>query len=112
MSEGKCDTHSCQVSCGGLLVSLVMRYADNVVKGFATSLSIVLSSLVSWFIPSFDFHPSVSFLMGSSLVILATVLYSSQGIANAEKAGRPAHNASAFGGVRDAGSGKSGAYKV
>ena len=37
---------TCQVSCGGLLVALVMRYADNVVKGFATSLSIVLSSLV------------------------------------------------------------------
>merc|ERR1712194_707387 len=33
-----------QVSLGGMLVALVMKYADNVVKGFATSLSIVLSS--------------------------------------------------------------------
>jgi len=65
-----------QVSLGGLLVSLIMKYADNVVKGFATSLSIVLSSLVSWFIPSFNFVPSASFLVGSSLVIAATLLYS------------------------------------
>lgn len=66
-----------QVSAGGLLVGLIMKYADNVVKGFATSLSIVLSSLASWFIPSFNFEPSLAFLGGSSLVILATVLYSS-----------------------------------
>jgi len=70
-----------QVSCGGLLVALVMRYADNVVKGFATSLSIVLSSLVSWFIPAFNFAPTPSFVSGSTLVILATVLYSSPGTA-------------------------------
>lgn len=47
------------------------------VKGFATSLSIVLSSLASWWMPAFDFEPSKLFLAGSSLVILATVLYSS-----------------------------------
>ena len=66
-----------QVSLGGMLVALVMKYADNVVKGFATSLSIVLSSLVSWFIPSFNFAPTVMFSLGSTLVIIATVLYSS-----------------------------------
>mmetsp|Transcript_19268 Transcript_19268/g.48158 ORF Transcript_19268/g.48158 Transcript_19268/m.48158 type:complete len:262 (+) Transcript_19268:458-1243(+) len=75
-----------QVSCGGLLVAFVMLYADNVVKGFATSLSIVLSSLVSWFIPSFNFHPSAAFISGSTLVILATVLYSSNSSTSAEKA--------------------------
>tara|TARA_B110001452_G_scaffold254182_1_gene245512 strand:- start:66 stop:473 length:408 start_codon:yes stop_codon:yes gene_type:complete len=66
-----------QVSLGGMLVALVMKYADNVVKGFATSLSIVLSSLVSWFIPSFHFAPTIIFSLGSTLVIVATVLYSS-----------------------------------
>lgn len=66
-----------QVSLGGMLVALVMKYADNVVKGFATSLSIVLSSAVSWFIPSFEFAPTAMFSTGSSLVIVATVLYSS-----------------------------------
>ncbi len=43
---------------GGLIVALVMKYADNILKGFATSLSIVLSSVVSYFFLS-DFHPSV-----------------------------------------------------
>lgn len=68
-----------QVSLGGLLVGLVMKYADNVVKGFATSLSIVISSAVSWFIPSFNFQPDLMFILGSSLVIVATLLYSGVG---------------------------------
>ena len=46
-------------------------------KGFATSLSIVISSCVSWFIPAFNFHPSLSFFFGSALVMAATVMYSS-----------------------------------
>jgi UDP-sugar transporter A1/2/3 len=66
-----------QVSAGGLLVGLIMKYADNVIKGFATSLSIILSSVLSSFIPAFDFSPSMAFLGGSSLVIAATLLYSS-----------------------------------
>ena len=65
-----------QVSVGGLLVAMVMKYADNVVKGFATSLSIVLSSVVSAFIPALGFQPSIMFVAGSTLVILATLLYS------------------------------------
>ena len=65
-----------QVSLGGILVSMVMKYADNVVKGFATSLSIVISSFVSCFIPAFAFSPSAVFVLGSALVIAATVMYS------------------------------------
>ena len=65
-----------QVSLGGLLVALVMKYADNVVKGFATSLSIVLSSVVSLFIPAFHFSLTPTFMAGSALVIAATSLYS------------------------------------
>lgn len=34
-------------SMGGLVVAMVVKYADNVVKGFATSVSIVLTALVS-----------------------------------------------------------------
>lgn len=36
-------------SLGGLVVAMVVKYADNVIKGFATSVSIVLTALVSWF---------------------------------------------------------------
>lgn len=67
-----------QVAFGGLLVGLIMKYADNVIKGFATSLSIVLSSVVSYFIPAFGFSLRPAFVLGSSLVIGATILYSKQ----------------------------------
>lgn len=66
-----------QVSAGGLLVGLIMKHADNVAKGFATSLSILISSVASYFIPAFDFEPSFSFICGSALVITSTILYSS-----------------------------------
>jgi UDP-sugar transporter A1/2/3 len=60
---------------GGLIVATVVKYADNVLKVFATSFSIVISCIISAFL--FDFHPTVSFLVGASLVVTATVLYSS-----------------------------------
>lgn len=59
---------------GGLLVGIVISYADNLLKGFATSLSIVLSSWLSYLF--FDVVPSVELLIGCALVILATYLYS------------------------------------
>ena len=33
----------CQVGLGGIITALVVRYADNILKGFATSLSIIVS---------------------------------------------------------------------
>lgn len=60
---------------GGLIVAVVVRYADNVLKVFATSFSIVVSCIISAFL--FDFHPNMSFLVGASLVVTATVMYSS-----------------------------------
>jgi UDP-sugar transporter A1/2/3 len=59
---------------GGLIVAVVVRYADNVLKVFATSFSIVASCILSAFL--FDFHPSLSFVVGASLVVAATVMYS------------------------------------
>ncbi|KAI8878354.1 nucleotide-sugar transporter [Backusella circina FSU 941] len=61
---------------GGLLVSIVVKYADNILKGFATSLSIVLSSVISFYL--LDFEPSYMFLAGTSIVMSATVLYGRQ----------------------------------
>ncbi|KAI8339696.1 nucleotide-sugar transporter-domain-containing protein [Chlamydoabsidia padenii] len=58
---------------GGLVVALVVKYADNILKGFATSISIILSSLVSvWF---FNFTLSGTFILGTALVIYSTYLY-------------------------------------
>ncbi|XP_076308856.1 UDP-N-acetylglucosamine transporter-like isoform X2 [Tachypleus tridentatus] len=59
---------------GGLVVATAIKYADNILKGFATSISIVLSTLFSYFILG-DFRPNSYFLSGTSIVILATLLY-------------------------------------
>ena len=59
---------------GGLIVAVVVKYADNVLKVFASSFSILLSCLISALM--FDFRPNKSFLVGASLVFLSTVMYS------------------------------------
>lgn len=65
--------------------------------GFATSLSIVISSVVSLFIPSFNFSLRPTFLAGSTLVIAATILYSTIPASpkGAAKAPTPLHELSA-----------------
>ena len=59
---------------GGLITALVIKYADNIMKGFATSLSIVISFLAS--VGLFHFHITASFVVGASVVLTATWLYS------------------------------------
>ena len=54
---------------------MVMKYADNILKGFATSISIVLSSVVSYLVLN-DFTPTLLFILGATLVIVSTFLYS------------------------------------
>lgn len=64
----------CVQAAGGLIVAMVIKYADNILKGFATSLSIILSTVASIFL--FNFVPTIYFLLGSILVFWATYLYS------------------------------------
>lgn len=59
---------------GGLLVAVVVKYADNILKGFATSLAIIISSVLSVYL--FDFHLSFMFILGTTLVIFSVFLYS------------------------------------
>lgn len=59
---------------GGLLVAVVVKYADNILKGFATSVSIVVSSIFSIFL--FGFYPHLAWNVGAALVLLATYMYS------------------------------------
>ncbi|XP_001372109.3 UDP-galactose translocator [Monodelphis domestica] len=59
---------------GGLLVAVVVKYADNILKGFATSLSIVVSTAAS--IRLFGFQVDLLFALGAGLVIGAVYLYS------------------------------------
>ncbi|KAI0053932.1 nucleotide-sugar transporter [Auriscalpium vulgare] len=58
---------------GGLVTAVVIKYSDNILKGFATSLSIVLSFLASVILFHFSITPS--FVVGSSTVLAATWLY-------------------------------------
>uniref|UniRef100_A0A7S2WBS3 UDP-galactose transporter n=1 Tax=Mucochytrium quahogii TaxID=96639 RepID=A0A7S2WBS3_9STRA len=58
---------------GGLMIAVVMKYADNILKGFATSISIILSSYLSAVL--FGFQMSTQFVFGASLVIGAVFLY-------------------------------------
>ncbi|KAG0000803.1 hypothetical protein BGZ80_004729 [Entomortierella chlamydospora] len=58
---------------GGLLVAIVVKYADNILKGFATSLAIIVSGFISVYF--FDFRPSTQFMVGTMVVIFSTYLY-------------------------------------
>ena len=60
---------------GGLVIGAVVKYADNILKGFATSVSIIVSSVISYYFLG-DFKPTLLFLLGSSGVLMATYLYS------------------------------------
>lgn len=42
---------------GGLVIAVVIKYADNILKGFATSLSIIASAVISYFLLK-DFNPT------------------------------------------------------
>jgi solute carrier family 35 (UDP-sugar transporter), member A1/2/3 len=59
---------------GGLVVAMVVKYADNILKGFATSVSIVVSAVISFYV--FSFRPSFIFVVGAHLVIFAVYVYS------------------------------------
>eukprot|EP00956_Cyclotella_meneghiniana_P044368 scaffold314487_cov139-Cyclotella_meneghiniana.AAC.1 len=59
---------------GGLIVAVVVKYADNVLKVFASSFSIIFSCLISAVL--FDFRPNGLFVLGAGLVCFSTVLYS------------------------------------
>ncbi|XP_068604615.1 solute carrier family 35 member A3b [Brachionichthys hirsutus] len=63
---------------GGLIVAVVIKYADNILKGFATSVSIITSAFISYVFLE-DFNPTSIFFLGSALVIGATFLYGYEG---------------------------------
>ncbi|KAG5506801.1 hypothetical protein GH5_06016 [Leishmania sp. Ghana 2012 LV757] len=58
---------------GGILVALVVRYCDNIVKSFSTAFAIVLSGTASVFL----FHTPLNgpFLLGSLFVLTSITMY-------------------------------------
>jgi UDP-sugar transporter A1/2/3 len=57
----------------GLLVGFVMKYADSVLKGFATSVAVVVATILS--IVFFNDSVNLIFLVGATLVIFAVRTY-------------------------------------
>ncbi|KAL1521052.1 hypothetical protein AB1Y20_022607 [Prymnesium parvum] len=58
---------------GGLLVAVIIKYADNILRCFAQALAIILGSISSYFLFDFAFTPS--FLLGVAFVVSAVFLY-------------------------------------
>lgn len=58
---------------GGLVIAFVMKYADNILKGFSTSFSIILTALVSYFMFGNSITPLYG--IGAATVILSVVMY-------------------------------------
>ena len=63
-------------ACGGLIVAVVVKHADNILKGFATSLAIVISCVASIYL--FDFQLTFQFTVGAAFVICSIFMYSYQ----------------------------------
>lgn len=61
------------MSLGGILVAFVIRFADNIQKAFATSLSIVICSLVS--VGILGHSLPLNLAIGTGLVSIAVLLY-------------------------------------
>ncbi|OWZ23709.1 UDP-galactose transporter [Phytophthora megakarya] len=58
---------------GGLLTAVVVKYADNILKAFATSIAVVLSVIMSVFV--FDKVPTGQFVIGAILVNGSVYIY-------------------------------------
>jgi solute carrier family 35 (UDP-sugar transporter), member A1/2/3 len=52
---------------------MVVKYADNILKGFATSLAIVISCVASVYL--FGFVVTMQFAMGAMLVMCSIFMY-------------------------------------
>jgi hypothetical protein len=62
---------NCKVQCK--VVAAVMKYADSIVKCFASALAIIFGALIS--VPLFGFSASPTFVCGTSIAVVASVLY-------------------------------------
>jgi len=58
------------------IVAVVVKHADNVLKGFATSLSILISSVVSFYF-FHDIEVNFQFIEGAIIVLGSVFIYGS-----------------------------------
>lgn len=59
---------------GGLIVGMVVKYADNILKNFANALSVILTVIGA--APLFGQYPSPWFIVGAAAVTLSVYMYS------------------------------------
>jgi UDP-sugar transporter A1/2/3 len=59
---------------GGLLVAAVIKYADNVLKGLATGVSVCFATTVSYFLFSTPLSPQFS--LGASMILISVYFFS------------------------------------
>ncbi|KAK7830260.1 cmp-sialic acid transporter 4 [Quercus suber] len=57
----------------GLAVSMVMKYADNIVKVYATSVAMLFTAFVSFYL--FGFNLSLAFILGTIVVMVSVYLH-------------------------------------
>ena len=65
-------------SFGGLLVAVVVKYADNISKNFATSAAIIISCLASVYL--FNFEITFQFIIGMTIVLISIYMYTKHNI--------------------------------
>jgi len=58
---------------GGIIVAIVIKYADNILKNFATAISIVTATAIS--AAFLDFQVTPLFFLGTLIVLAAVTLY-------------------------------------
>eukprot|EP00419_Tripos_fusus_P000328 CAMPEP_0172671104 /NCGR_PEP_ID=MMETSP1074-20121228/10707_1 /TAXON_ID=2916 /ORGANISM="Ceratium fusus, Strain PA161109" /LENGTH=267 /DNA_ID=CAMNT_0013488099 /DNA_START=553 /DNA_END=1356 /DNA_ORIENTATION=+ len=58
---------------GGILVALVIKYADNILRGFASALATINSTLLA--VVCFGFQVGGGFALGTTMVIASAMLY-------------------------------------
>ncbi|KAF4654339.1 hypothetical protein FOZ61_008330 [Perkinsus olseni] len=61
---------------GGLIVAVVIKYADTILKNFATAAAIISSTTISALFLGFEVRPT--FVIGAALVITAIYMYSAK----------------------------------
>lgn len=58
---------------GGIVVAAVVKYADNILKGFATGVAVILSGAMSAVL--WGYQPTAWFVVGALMVLASTIVF-------------------------------------
>lgn len=70
----------CSSAFGGFIVAAVLKYADSVLKGYATAMSVILTGVLSMLL--FGSSLTVIYFMGIINVVTAVILYNGKDLDN------------------------------